>query len=67
MENISSGRQLCHEDCEPDGEAIDIDEYWGFDLFDDMDIIIYLYTNIFLPEDHPYHFTHWGDQQFYVG
>lgn len=56
--------ELCHEDYEPDGEAIDIDEYWVFDLFDDMDIITYLYTNIFLPENHPYHFTHWGDQQF---
>lgn len=41
-------------------------EEWVFDLFDDMDIITFLYSNIYLDSDHPYHFSHWNDQQFYI-
>lgn len=41
-------------------------EDWIFDLFDDMDIIIFLYSNVYLASDHPYHFSHWSDQQFYI-
>ncbi len=39
---------------------------WVFDLFDDMDIITFLYSDEYLEEDHPYHFSHWSDQQFYI-
>lgn len=39
---------------------------WVFDLFDDMDIITFLYNGLYLPEDNPYHFSHWSDQQFYM-
>lgn len=39
---------------------------WVFDLFDDMDIINYLYSDVYLNPDHPYHFSHWNDQQFYM-
>ena len=41
-------------------------EEWVFDLFGDIDIITFLYSNIFLDKDHTYHFSHWHDLQFYV-
>ena len=48
-----------------DGDAADPEE-WVFDLFDDMDIISSLYSNVYLDPDHPYHFSHWSEQQFYI-
>ena len=39
---------------------------WIFDLFGDMDIISFLYSNKCLDADHPYHFSHWSEQQFYT-
>ena len=41
-------------------------EEWVFDLFDDMDIISFLYSDVYLVPNHPYHFSHWNDQQFYM-
>lgn len=41
-------------------------EDWVFDLLGDMDIISCLYSNIYLDANHPYHFCHWNDQQFYT-
>jgi transcriptional regulator with XRE-family HTH domain len=41
-------------------------ENWVFDMFDDMDIITFLYSDVYLAKDHPFHFEHWGDQQFYM-
>lgn len=41
-------------------------EDWVFDLFDDEDIITFLYSNVYLEEGHPYHFSNWTRQQFYV-
>lgn len=58
--------EICSEDCEQDDEEYGVDKDWVFELFDDMDIITCLYTNCFLQEDHPYHFAHWADQQFYM-
>ena len=46
-----------------DGNAAD---EWIFDLFGDMDIISSLYSNEYLDPDHPYHFSHWSEQQFYT-
>ncbi len=51
-------------------EAIGIDDLdelndWAFDLFDDMDIVTFLYSNRFLTEDNIYHFDHWSEDQFY--
>lgn len=40
-------------------------EDWVFNLFDDMDIITFLYSNLYLEKDHPFYFDHWMDQQFY--
>lgn len=39
---------------------------WVFDLFDDADIITFLYSDIYLDVDHAYHFCHWGERQFYM-
>ncbi|MCI8399886.1 MAG: helix-turn-helix transcriptional regulator [Oscillibacter sp.] len=39
---------------------------WIFELFGDMDIIHYLYSNVHLNTEHPYNFSHWSDQQFYI-
>lgn len=41
-------------------------EEWIFDLFGDDDIVIFLYSNIYLDTNHSYHFSHWLDQQFYT-
>jgi transcriptional regulator with XRE-family HTH domain len=47
-----------------DNEYLDNSEDWVFDMFDDMDIITFLYSNQYLAEDHSFHFKHWNDQQF---
>lgn len=50
------------------GMEDDVDsESWLFDLFDDMDIITFLYSHVHLDSDHTYHFSHWADLQFYMG
>lgn len=41
-------------------------EDWVFDLFGDMDIITYLYSDMYLETDDTYHFCHWNDRQFYM-
>lgn len=38
---------------------------WIFNLFGDMDIITYLYSENFLTEDDCYHFKNWMKSQFY--
>lgn len=40
---------------------------WVFDLFDDDDLIFFLYTDQYLTEDDPYHFANWNARQFYTG
>ena len=39
---------------------------WIFDLFDDMNIVTYLFSNQYLTTDHIYHFSHWDEIQFNV-
>ena len=41
-----------------------INNDWIYDLFDDSDIITFLYSDIWLPGDHTYHFSHWGEKEF---
>lgn len=36
-------------------------EEWVFDLFDDMDIISFLYSGVYLDSDNPYHFSRWRE------
>lgn len=50
--------------CGAEDDTVDLGE-WVFDLFDDMDIISFLYSDIYLDSDHQYHFSHWSDRQFY--
>ena len=39
---------------------------WIFDLFDDMDIVTFLYSDIYLTNDNPYHYSHWDEEQFFT-
>lgn len=41
-------------------------EDWVFDLFDDADIVTFLYSDLYVDEDHPYHFSHWTQHQFFT-
>ncbi len=47
---------------EDDGE--DWDD-WVFEMFDDMDIITFLYSDIYSSEGDTYHFARWMERQFY--
>lgn len=38
---------------------------WIFDIFDDMDLITFLYSDIYLSNEDTYHFDHWLERQFY--
>lgn len=65
-EESSAFMELSDEICEfEDEDTVDYRE-WIFDLFDDMDIITFLYSNMYLDETHSYHFSHWLTQQFYM-
>jgi len=39
---------------------------WVFDLFGDMDVVTWLYSDFYVDEDNEYHFRHWKDRVFYV-
>lgn len=39
---------------------------WPFDLFDDMDIVTWLYSDFYVEEGHPYHFDRWKEKQFFT-
>lgn len=49
-----------------DNEEFYDSEDWVFDMFDNMDIITFLYSDWYLNEEDAFHFTHWNDQQFYM-
>lgn len=53
------------DELDDDDEPEDL-EGWVFDLFDDMDVITFMYSDENLSEEHPFHFVHWNDQQFYM-
>ena len=38
---------------------------WVYDLFDDEDIVTFLYSDWHLSTEDSYHFSHWMEQQFY--
>lgn len=42
------------------------EQEWEFDLFDDMDVVTCLYSDMYLDADHTYHFSHWTERQFYT-
>ncbi len=40
---------------------------WVFDLFGDMDVVTWLYSDLFyVSDDDEYHFKHWREELFYV-
>ena len=39
---------------------------WAFDLFDDMDIVTLLYSDMYLSRDNTYYFDRWTEYQFYM-
>ena len=46
--------------------GLDTWEHWMFDLFDDMDVVTYLYSGDCLSQNHSYHFDHWKEEQFQI-
>ena len=38
---------------------------WVYDLLEDMDVVTYLYSDLYLSEDEAYHFSRWKEWQFY--
>ncbi len=49
-------------------EGIEYDDHWYewiYELFDDDDLVAYLFTDGWLPDDHPYHFNQWNKEQFW--
>lgn len=49
-------------------DLVDQDENWDewiFDLFDDMDLVTFLYSDFYLDTENTYHFDHWLERQFY--
>ena len=59
MNLCADDRDIAYEDFNPSSD-------WVFDLFDDMDIVTCLYSDMYISADHCYHFSHWFDQQFYM-
>lgn len=55
-----------NEDSMQDEDFDHILDTWVFDVFNDADIITYLYSDINLPEEHAYHFSHWREPRFYI-
>lgn len=49
-----------------EGENFERWDEWPFELFDDADIIMFLYSNWYLAEDDTYHFNHWSKAQFFL-
>ena len=70
---IMEESEFLMEDMDLDSETEDEDDdssdwrSWAFDVFDDMDIVTYLYSEEekLDPED-TYHFDNWFKEQFYV-
>lgn len=60
---VDSSRMLLE-----DGDYVLEDSWdeWIFDLFDDMDIIALLYSDIYITVDNTYHFDNWMKEQFYL-
>ena len=40
---------------------------WVFDLFDDDDILLLLYSSLYLTTENTYHIAYWFEPQFYQG
>ena len=38
---------------------------WAFDFFEDMDVVTYLYSDMYVEEEDVYHFKYWMKRQFH--
>ena len=47
-------------------DNLDIINDWAFEMFDDMDIVTFLYSDHYLSQESNYHFNHWTIDQFYM-
>ena len=47
-------------------EGLDMIDDWAFELFGDMDIVTFLFSNHFLTKENSYHFDNWSNNQFYM-
>lgn len=75
LENININTNSLNEkrtDSEINKFCNEYDDYdnrssWAYDIFDDMDIVTYLYSDLIsLEPDDTYHFNNWFKQQFYI-
>ena len=57
---------ISDSDLMDDDVEFDFSEEWVFDMFDDMDLITFLYSDQNLYEDNSYHFVQWNTPQFYI-
>ena len=63
---------LCNEEAKALAELENISEWFedeenfAFQLADDMDVVTFLYSDMYLTEASPYHFSHWDEQQFWT-
>ena len=48
------------------GINLDTQGDWAFDLFDDTDILIFLFSDFYLTEGATYHFDNWSNRQFFI-
>ncbi len=48
-------------------DQVDMLDEWAFDLFDDMNIVTFLFSDNYLTEKDCYHFDHWTKNQFHMG
>ena len=49
-----------------DKEDTESTKEWVFDLFDDADILLFLYSSLYLTTENTYHIAHWFEPQFYL-
>lgn len=49
-----------------ENDSLDDDwDEWIYDLFEDMDLITFLFSGVYLTDTHSYHFAHWMENQFF--
>lgn len=59
---VEESRLLLEED-----DSLDDDwDEWIYNLFEDMDLITFLFSDEYLTDTHPYHFVQWMENQFFM-
>lgn len=47
-------------------DGLDMRNEWAFEMFDDIDIITFLFSGLFIDDEESYHFDHWTKRQFFI-